>query len=84
MRYYGLNHFTVDPDNETILTDNQLWISIFNPSIPKIFKVFAELALNHYIEKHQEIIFDKSDSLVCVLQTYLTKPNKRYTSIYGR
>lgn len=64
--------FTVNKDNETIITDNQLWISLFNPSVADFFKEMALTEINRYITTHQELTFSKSDILVAVLQAYMT------------
>ena len=69
---YTFKDFTVNKDNETLITDNQIWISLFNPSVSDSFKEMAQTELNKYIAAHQELTFDKSDKLICVLQAYMT------------
>lgn len=75
MKTYTFKDFTVNTSNDTIITDNQIWISLFNPSVSDLFKEIAQTELNRYIAAHQEFTFDKSDELICVLQAYMTNSN---------
>ena len=72
MKAYTFDDFTINSNNETIVTDIQLWISLFNSSVSDIFKQIAQKELNKYIVTHQKLTFDKSDELICVLQAYMT------------
>ena len=70
---YTFKDFTVDTNNETIITDNKLWISLFNLAVSSIFQELALEKINEYITKHQELVFDKSDILVAILQADMSK-----------
>ena len=72
---YTFKDFTVDTNNETIITDNKLWISLFNPFVNDFFKELALEKINEYITEHQELVFDKSDILVGILQADMSKDN---------
>ena len=72
---YTFKDFTVDTNNETIVTDSQLWISLFNTSISSIFKEIALEKVNEYIAIHQELVFDKSDVLIAILQADMSRDN---------
>lgn len=69
---FKFTDFSVDNDPTTILTDDKLWISLFNSSVPEIFRQMALDTINDYISQHQELTFDKSDYLVVVLQADMT------------
>ena len=73
MKTYTFSNFTINPNNETIITDNQLWISLFNTSASDTFRQMAAQEINRYIAEHQEVTFDNSDELVAVLQVYMSK-----------
>lgn len=73
MKQYTFEDFTINPNNETIITYNQLWVSLFNSSVADIFKEMALEEINKYIATHQELAFDKSDDLTGVLQAYMTQ-----------
>lgn len=82
MKKYTFNNFSVDNDTTTLLIDDKLWISLFNSSVPEVFTQMALDTINNYISKHKELIFDKSDYLVVVLQVDMTgfKPlDKRFS-----
>ena len=72
MKIYTFKDFTVNTDTQSIITDTKLWISLFNPSVSDLFKEIAQTEINKYIAAHQEITFDKSDELICVLQADMT------------
>ena len=72
---YTFKDFTVDTNHETIITDNKLWISLFNPFVNAFFKELALEKINEYITEHQELVFDKSDILVAILQADMSKDN---------
>ena len=73
MKQYTFDNFTINLDNKTIITGNQLWISLFNPAVSDTFRQMALEEINNYITNHQELTFDKSDNLVGILETYMTK-----------
>ena len=67
MTPYIFNDFTIDSSLETLLNDDQLWISAFNTSVSDIFKDMALQELNVYISQHQDLVYDKSDLLIAIL-----------------
>ena len=81
MTPYTFNDFTIDSNLETLLNDDQLWISAFNTSVSDTFKDMALKALNNYIIQHQDLVYDKSDLLIAILvasfDRYLDR-NERY------
>ena len=56
MTPYTFNDFTIDSSLETLLNDDQLWISAFNTSVSDTFKDMALKALNNYIIQHQDLV----------------------------
>ena len=73
MKTYTFKDFTVDTNNETIVTDSKLWISLFNPSVNDFFKELVLEKINEYITEHQALIFAKSDILIGILQADMDK-----------
>ena len=67
MTPYIFNDFTIDSSLETLLNDDQLWISAFNTSVSDTFKDMVLKALNNYIIQHQDLVYDKSDLLIAIL-----------------
>ena len=86
MTPYIFNDFTIDSSLETLLNDDQLWISAFNTSVSDTFKDMALKALNNYIIQHQDLVYDKSDLLIAILvasfDNELTKSERYFLLIF--
>ncbi len=73
MKTYTFDDFTINPNNETIITYSQVWISLFNTSVADLFRQIALEEINKYIATHEKVLFDKSDDLTGVLQADMIK-----------
>ncbi len=77
MRKYNFEDFSIDRDNKTIIQNSaaigtKIWISIFNPVVPNVWKEKALEKLNHFIEENKDVIFHKSDTVGAVLETCIS------------
>lgn len=85
MRKYSFEDFLMDDDNETTIQNSdigkKIWISVFNPLVPDIFKEKILEELNDFIAKNEYIPFDKTDTVGAVLEACISKEvevNEKY------
>ena len=73
MKTYTYSDFAVTNDTNTLITEDKLWIDLFNDRVSDIFRQIALKKINQYVTEHQELTFDKSDILICILQVYMVQ-----------